>query len=397
MPGNMLVAHGGGPTPVINCSLLGALEEAKKHGEIKKTYGARFGAEGILSGDLMDLGVIPEGEIAKLSDTPASAIGSCRRKLSEADYPRVLECFEKHNIRYFFYNGGNDSMDTCHRINRLALESGYELRIIGIPKTIDNDLAETDHSPGFGSAARYAAISALELAMDAAALPIHVVVMELMGRNAGWVTAASALFSSRMPCEHLVYLPERPLEKKRFLEDVSAAWDKKRGVLVTVSEGLKDPEGRAYGDTGIRDGFGHAIPGGTAQILSDAIITGLKLKSRSEKPGLLGRVSMAHRSPVDRVEAYEAGAFAVKSAVEGKSGFMVAIEASRKPGYSSRMKLAALEKVANVEKTFPEAWINSEGNGVSDDFAAYCLPLIGPEAPQYAYLGKEISFRSSSC
>jgi 6-phosphofructokinase 1 len=215
-----------------------------------------------------------------------------------------------------------------------------------------------------------------------------------MGRNAGWITAASALFSGRMPCEHLVYLPERPLEKKRFLEDVSAAWSKKRGVLVTVSEGLKDPEGRAYGDTGVRDGFGHIIPGGTAQALSDAIITGLKLKSRSEKPGLLGRVSMAYRSPVDRAEACEAGAFAVKSAVEGKSGFMAAIEAFRKPEYSSRMKLVPLERVANVEKTFPDAWINPEGNGVSDDFADYCLPLIGPDAPQYACLGRKFLSRS---
>ncbi|MDR2181593.1 MAG: 6-phosphofructokinase [Treponema sp.] len=391
----MLVAHGGGPTPVINCSLRGAVEEAKKYAEIKNIYGARFGAEGILNGDLMDLGCIPEGEIVKLSDTPASALGSCRRKLGEADYPRILECFEKHNVRYFFYNGGNDSMDTCHQINQLALRAGYELKIIGIPKTIDNDLAETDHSPGFGSAARYAAISSLELAMDAASLPIHVVVMELMGRNAGWITAASALFSERMPCEHLVYLPERPLEKERFLEDVSAAWSKKRGVLVTASEGLKDPEGRAYGDTGLRDGFGHIIPGGTAQTLSDIIITGLKLKSRPEKPGLLGRVSMAHRSPVDQAEAYEAGAFAVKSAVEGKSGFMAAIEASRKPEYSSRMKLAPLEKAANVEKTFPEAWINPEGNGVTGDFAGYCLPLIGPDAPRYACLEGKISSRSS--
>ncbi|MDR1318287.1 MAG: diphosphate--fructose-6-phosphate 1-phosphotransferase [Treponema sp.] len=394
MTGNMLVAHGGGPTPVINCSLRGAVEEAKKHGEINGIYGARFGAVGILGGDLLDLGGVSETEIAKLSDTPASALGSCRRKLSEADYPRVLECFEKHKIRYFFYNGGNDSMDTCHQINQLALEAGYELRIIGIPKTIDNDLAETDHSPGFGSAARYAAISALELAMDAAALPIHVVVMEMMGRNAGWITAAAALFSGLMPCEHLVYLPERPLEKRRFLEDVSAAWDKKRGVLVTVSEGIKDPEGRPYGDTGIRDGFGHAIPGGTAQVLSDLIITELKLKSRSEKPGLLGRVSMAHRSPVDQAEAYEAGAFAVRSAVEGKSGFMVALETSRAPEYLSRMNLVPLERVANVEKTFPGAWINPEGNGVLNGFADYCFPLIGPGAPQYACLEREIVSRS---
>ena len=218
--GNMLIAHGGGPTPVINSSLLGAVREAKRHPEIETIYGARFGAEGILAGDLMDLGRFSDEELGLLSRTPASALGSCRRKLTDADYPAVLECFKKFNIRYFFYNGGNDSMDTCHKVYQLACQSGYELRVIGIPKTIDNDLAVTDHCPGFGSAAKYAAVSALELAFDASALPIHVVVMELMGRNAGWITAASALFADRMPCEHLVYLPETDFDKEQFLAAV---------------------------------------------------------------------------------------------------------------------------------------------------------------------------------
>jgi 6-phosphofructokinase 1 len=382
----MLIAHGGGPTPVINVSLQGAVEEAKEQERIGKIYGARFGAEGILKGELLDMGSFPRREITKLGQTPASAIGSCRRKLSEEDYPQVLECLEKFNIRYFFYNGGNDSMDTCNRIHKLAMKAGYELYVMGIPKTIDNDLAETDHSPGFPSAARYAAVSSLELAMDAASLPIHVVVMEIMGRNAGWITAASGLFSGRMPCEHLVYLPERPLAKDRFLEVVEKAWSKGRGVLVTASEGLKDQNGRAYGDTGVKDGFGHTIPGGTAQSLADSIIGNLKIKARSEKPGLLGRVSMAHRSGVDIKEAYDVGAFAVKSAVHGKSGFMVGIEAIRKPSYSSQLKLIDLEKVANVEKVFPSEWINSEGNGVNAGFSDYCSQLIGTEVPEYANL-----------
>jgi 6-phosphofructokinase 1 len=384
--GNMLIAHGGGPTPVINASLQGAVEAAKEQGKIGKIYGARFGAEGILKGELLDLCSFPQAEIAKLCQTPASAIGSCRRKLKEEDYPEVLECFKKFGIRYFFYNGGNDSMDTCNRIHKLAMKAGYELNVIGIPKTIDNDLAETDHAPGFPSAARYAAVSSLELAMDAASLPIHVVVMETMGRNAGWITAAGALFSSRMLCEHLVYLPERRLAKERFLEDVEKAWGKGRGVLVTASEGVKDQNGKAYGDAGFKDGFGHTIAGGTAQSLADLIIEDLKIKARSEKPGLLGRVSMAHRSAVDIKEAYDAGAFAVKSAVQGKSGFMAAIEAVRKPSYSSTLKLADLEKVANIEKLFPDEWINPDGNGVKAEFFDYCVPLIGMEAPEYAVL-----------
>jgi 6-phosphofructokinase 1 len=384
--GNMLIAHGGGPTPVINASLQGAVEAAKEQGRIGKIYGARFGAEGILKGDLLDLGSFPQAEIAKLKQTPASAIGSCRRKLKEEDYPEVLECFKKFDVRYFFYNGGNDSMDTCNRIHKLAMKAGYELNIIGIPKTIDNDLAETDHSPGFPSAARYVAVSSLELAMDAAALPIHVVVMETMGRNAGWITAASVLFSGSMPCENLVYLPERPLAKERFLEDVEKAWSKGRGVLVTASEGLKDQHGRAYGDTGVKDGFGHTIPGGTAQALADIIVGNIKIKARSEKPGLLGRVSITHRPVIDIKEAYDVGAFAVKSAVHEKSGFMVGIEVIRKPSYSSQLKLIDLEKVANIEKCFPDEWINSEGNGVNVGFFDYCSDLIGTEVPEYANL-----------
>lgn len=382
----MLVAHGGGPTPVINVSLQGAVEAAKEQREIGKIYGAHFGVEGILKGDLLDLGSFPRKEIMKLCQTPASAIGSCRRKLMEEDYPRILECFKQFDIRYFFYNGGNDSMDTCNQIHKLALKSGYELYVMGIPKTIDNDLAETDHSPGFPSAARYAALSSLELAMDAASLPIHVVVMETMGRNAGWITAAGALFSSRMPCTHLVYLPERPLTKDRFLDDVEKAWSKGRGLLVTASEGLKDQNGRGYGDTGVKDGFGHTIPGGTAKSLADIIIGNLKIKARSEKPGLLGRVSIAHRPAIDIKEAYDVGAFAVKSAVHGKSGFMVGIEAIRKPSYSSQLNLIDLEKVANIEKVFPDEWINHEGNGVNVDFSDYCSGLIGTGVPDYANL-----------
>ena len=375
LKGNMLIAHGGGPTPVINSSLLGAVREAKTHPEIETIYGARFGAEGILSGDLIDLGAVPDEKLSLLARTPASAIGSCRRKLTDADYPAVLECFKKFNIRYFFYNGGNDSMDTCNKVYRLAVESGYELRVIGIPKTIDNDLAVTDHCPGFGSAAKYAAASALELAQDAAALPIHVVVMELMGRNAGWITAASALFSELMPCEHLVYLPETDFNKDEFLAAVKEKWAKGRGLLVTVSEGIHYAGGAPVADSGIVDGFGHKVPGGAAQTLSDMIMAETGIKSRSEKPGLLGRVSVALMSEVDRDEAERAGAVAVRSAVEGQTGYMVGFETRREPEYSTGTILVPLEQVANAEKTFPLEWITP--GGVTDEFRRYCLPLIG--------------------
>jgi 6-phosphofructokinase len=386
LKGNMLIAHGGGPTPVINSSLRGAVEEALRHNEIENIYGARFGAEGILKGDIIELGAWSKEQLELLSHTPASAIGSCRRKLTEEDFPSVFDCFERYNIRYFFYNGGNDSMDTCNKIYQMAKQRSYDLRIIGIPKTIDNDLALIDHSPGFGSSARYYAVSALELAMDAAALPIHVVIMEVMGRNAGWLTAASALFADKMPCEILTYLPEVPFDNKKFLKDVREKYSKGRGLLVTISEGIRYADGRMIADSGIVDGFGHTVPGGAAQTLSDMIMKHTPLKSRSEKPGLLGRVSMANVSDVDRDEAYGVGKHAVFAAVSGKSGYMVGIKCSRSGGYSSDYELIPLDQVANVEKKFPLEWTNSEGNGIGQEFIDYCMPLIGTAAPEFFVL-----------
>lgn len=377
LKGNMLIAHGGGPTPVINSSLLGAVREAKLHPEIETIYGARFGAEGILAGDLLDLGQVDRENLALLAKTPASVLGSCRRKLTDADYPAVLECFKRFNIRYFFYNGGNDSMDTCNKIYQLATQSGYELRVIGIPKTIDNDLAVTDHCPGFGSAAKYAAVSALEIAQDASALPIHVVVMELMGRNAGWITAASALFADKMPCEHLVYLPEVAFDKTAFLAAVKEKFAKGKGLLVTISEGIHYADGSPVADSGVVDGFGHKVPGGAAQTLCDMIMAETGLKARSEKPGLLGRVSVALMSPVDQREAEEAGAVAVRSAVEGKTGFMVGFQADRTPAYTCKTCLIPLEDVANAEKKFPLGWIGQDGCSIDKAFIDYCLPLLG--------------------
>ena len=384
---NILVAHGGGPTAVINCSLQGVVEAARESGKVDKIYAARFGAEGILKGDLIDLTDVPAGTIAKLRHTPASAIGSCRRKLTGADYPTVLETLKKFDIGCFFYNGGNDSMDTCHKVSELAKQEGLDLRVIGVPKTMDNDLDVTDHCPGFGSAARYAALSAAELALDASGLPIHVVVLELMGRNAGWVTAASAMAKRLTDCEVLTYLPEAPVDEDKMLADIERHYAKGRGLLVTVSEGVCGLDGKPLADTGLVDGFGHTIPGGAAQHVTDQIIQRLGLKSRAEKPGLLGRASIPYVSGVDRVEAYAAGRYAVNAALRDESGYMVAIDAVRTPSYSSAMSLVPLAKVANVEKKFPLEWI-VEGNGVADAFFDYALPLMGEDFPEYALLRK---------
>ncbi len=384
---NILVAHGGGPTAVINCSLQGVVEAARDSGKVDKIYAARFGAEGILSGDLIDLTDVSPSAIAKLSHTPASAIGSCRRKLTDADYPTVLETLRKFEIDCFFYNGGNDSMDTCHKVNELAKKEGLDLRVIGIPKTMDNDLEITDHCPGFGSAARYAALSAAELALDASGLPIHVVVLELMGRNAGWVTAASAMAARLTDCEMLTYLPEVPVDEDKMLADIETRYAKGRGLLVTVSEGICGLDGKPLADTGIVDGFGHKIPGGTAQHVTDQIIQKLGLKSRAEKPGLLGRASIPYVSLPDREEAYAVGKFALESALNGESGCMVAIAAERTPQYSSSLFLTPLADVANVEKKFPLEWI-VDGNGIAGTFFDYAVPLMGGDFPEYALLRK---------
>ena len=382
---NILVAHGGGPTPVINSSLQGVVEAARASGKVDKIYAARFGAEGILKGDLIDLTDVPAETIALLRQTPNSAIGSCRRKLTDADYPTVIETLKKFDIGCFFYNGGNDSMDTCNKVNELAKKEGLDLRVIGIPKTIDNDLDITDHCPGFGSAAKFAAIGACELGLEASGLPIHVIVMEVMGRNAGWLTAASALAARVANCEVLTYLPEIPVDEEKMLADIKAAWAKGRGLLVTVSEGVVGLDGKPLASSGIVDGFGHVIPGGTAQHISDLIIQKLGIKSRAEKPGLMGRNDMSRISEIDREEAYAVGKFALESAVAGESGYMVGIRGNRGETYSYELFLIPLCEVANVEKKFPLEWIVN-GNAIADEFFDYAMPLMMDKAPEYAIL-----------
>jgi len=382
--GNLLIAHGGGPTPVINSSLRGVVEQAKKQPQIGGIYGARFGVEGVLNEAFIDLGAQSEAAIRGLSSTPASALGSCRRKLKSDDYPRILDVFKKYDIRYFLYNGGNDSMDTCNKIAALAKDSGYEMRVIGVPKTIDNDLMHTDHCPGFGSAARYVAVSTLELWKDVQSLPIHVCIMEVMGRNAGFITAVSALARKSEGCgPHLIYLPERPFIREQFLEDVSAWHKRAGGVLVVVSEGLCGPDGAPLSDSGVVDGFGHKVPGGVSQHLSELVIRELGIKSRSEKPGLLGRCSIPLQSPVDRDEAYQVGALAVRAACEYKTGFMVSITRECEDPYRAGYGLVPLSEVANAERKFPDNWINARGNDINPDFIKYCAPLMGAALPDY--------------
>jgi 6-phosphofructokinase 1 len=382
---NLLIAHGGGPTAVINSSLQGVIEAARDSRTVDKIYAARFGAEGLLNDKIIDLTDLTAEKVSLLSRTPATAIGSCRRKICDDDYPVLLECLIKYKINCFFYNGGNDSMDTCHKISCLAEREGLDVQVIGIPKTIDNDLMHTDHCPGFGSAARYAAISAAELSLDAAGLPIHISVLELMGRDVGWITAASAFTGKSTNCGLLIYLPEILVNTDKMLADIEREYAKGKGLLVVVCEGLKDLSGKSVADTGIIDGFGHKIPGGVAQAVSDMIIQKLKLKSRAEKPGHLGRNSIALSSATDREEAYAIGRFAVEGAIVGKTGLMASIEAVRRPRYSYSFNFTPLVDVANAEKKFPLEWIEN-GNRISSQFFEYCLPLLGDALPSYILL-----------
>ena len=306
-----------------------------------------------------------------------------------------MRILKKNNIEYFFYNGGNDSMDTCNKVSIMAKQEGLNINVIGVPKTIDNDLGETDHCPGFGSAAKYIATSARELDRDAEALNIHVIILEAMGRNAGWIAGASALAKDLDDDgPHLVLLPEIPFNEEQFLESVSRIYKEKGRCLVVASEGLCDKNGDSITKpkhaTDV-DGFGHALPGNVSYHLAGLISNKLNQRCRSEKPGLLGRVSTHLQSSVDRDEAYDVGVLAVKSAVEGKTGYMVAIDRVSDDPYRAELRLVELEKVANVEHKIPRDFINEQGDHVTEEFINYCRPLIGGPLVDHARLSKNLN------
>jgi 6-phosphofructokinase 1 len=377
---NLIIAQGGGPTAVINASLAGVVAEAQLHPEIDRIYAGRGGIEGMMKEEFIDLTDMSSTDIERLKLTPSSAVGSCRYKVTEKDHDRIIEVLRKHNIKYFFYNGGNDSMDTCNKVSKIA----GDIVVIGVPKTIDNDLAITDHCPGFGSAARFAATATLEYGLDIRALPIHVGVIEVMGRNAGWLVAATALARTQgFKAPHLIYFPERVFDRDRFIADVKATQAKYGyGIVVAVSEGICHASGEPVADSGMLDGFGHKIPGGTAQALSNILLQA-GIKSRAEKPGLTGRASKLTIAQCDVDEAFEAGRIAVKTAVDGKSGFMVGYTRVSSDPYKIDYELIELAKVANVENVLPDNFINEAGNDVTDAFIEYCKPLIGGELEDY--------------
>lgn len=383
LKGAAVVAHGGGPTQVINASLAGVVEACSGRCEITALYGARHGILGVLEERFASLTGLDAGLLEGIAATPGSAIGSCRRKLSAEDHQRILEVFRAHGVRYFFYNGGNDSMDTAHKVSRLAAGAGYEMRVMGIPKTIDNDLSGTDHCPGYGSAARFLAFALRDIGEDNRSLPTPITVVEVMGRNAGWLAASTAL-ARRHPDDapHLIYLPERPLPEDRLLADVEAVYRRLGRVVVAVCEGQRNDKGEPFGaEMGRADGFGHRLAGNLAHTLAQIIHARLKLRTRSEKPGLLGRSSALHTSEIDRAEARLCGRAAVAAALSGVTDRMVTLVREPGPAYRCTTGLVELETAANAERLVPDAFIAPEGNDVTAAFVDYARPLAGEIPP----------------
>ena len=386
--GACVIGQSGGPTSVINASACGVIKTALAEPAITAVYGADHGITGVLNDILYDMGKEDPEELDLLLNTPSSELGSCRYKMADpdrddTDYRRILEIFKKYDIRYFFYNGGNDSMDTCSKISRYMEKQGYECRVIGVPKTIDNDLAGTDHCPGYGSAARYIATSVAEVSRDNRVYPTgSVCILEIMGRHAGWLTAAAALAGECGEAPDLIYLPERTFDRKRFLSDVAEVYKRKNSCVVAVSEGVQYADGTFVSEakTSATDGFGHAQLGGLAAVLGDMVKRELGCKVRSIELSLLQRAGAHLASQTDIDEAFAAGRFAVECAVAGVTGKMVGFRRDEENGkYVCRCVLLPLDTVANAEKKVPDEWITPEGNGVTRAFIDYALPLIEGE------------------
>ena len=394
LKGTMVIGQSGGPTAVINASLAGAVLEAKRHPEIEGIYGSLNGILGVIHEDMIDMGRERLEVIEGLRSTPSAILGSCRYKLSAEDYERILAVFRAHDIRYFFYAGGNDSMDTAHRLGQLAAERKYQLVVMGIPKTIDNDLPHTDHCPGYGSAARFTALSVRDSGRDTEAIGSvdSIKIIETMGRNAGWLTAASALArEDRDDAPHLIYVPERPLNLDRFLEDVQLVYQRLHHVVVAVCEVMKDENGNVVAESrlpGDVDDFGHPQVGGVAGVLCRLVKSRLGLKARFDKAGTIQRVFMATASPVDVQEAALVGEMAVRHAVEGVTDRMVTLERTADEPYQCTTGLVELAKVANLERPLPDEFLSPSGNDVTAAFTRYAAPLLGGPLPPYVRLAK---------
>ena len=391
MKKNVIVGQSGGPTAVINASLYGVVYEALNREDACGTvYGMINGIEGFLNDQIMDMEPLEKsGELELIKTTPGSYLGSCRYKLPEdlgdEVYPKLFEKFEQYGIGYFFYIGGNDSMDTVSKLSRYAEKTGSDIRFMGIPKTIDNDLVRTDHTPGFGSAAKYVSSTVREIAIDASVYDNKksVTIVEIMGRHAGWLTAASVLarkFDGDNPV--LIYLPETAFDPERFIADVNEALEKVSNLVVCISEGINDGNGtficELASDVGV-DNFGHKMLTGSGKYLENLVKEKIGVKVRSIELNVCQRCSSAMLSATDQKEAIASGAYGVKCAVEGETGKMIGF--SRVPGAEYRIDYVAedVNLICNQEKTVPLEWITKNGSDIGQEFIDYALPLIQGE------------------
>ena len=381
---NMMIGQSGGPTAVINSSLAGAIEYGLLAEEIDNIYGMINGIEGLLEDNIINLTLMFKSlphELNRLKHSPAMFLGSCRYKLSgsEEEYRNIFNLLEKHQVGYFIYIGGNDSMDTVKQLSDYGARHNIDVRIVGIPKTIDNDLVGIDHSPGFGSAAKYIAACVREVAYDTSIYSIKSVhIIEAMGRDAGWLTAASVLArQDNMPAPHLVYLPEVPFSVEQFIRDVKKKLEEYNSVIVVVSEGIKDENGEyisAKQDTGA-DRFGHARLSGTSAYLKSVIEEEVGCKVRALEPSVLQRSAGHICSLCDVNEAFNLGSVAVRAALDGKTGVFSTLRRTSDKPYCVEYYTEDVAVVANNEKRVPRGWINQEGNDVTEEMVTYLRPL----------------------
>ena len=403
MKTNILIGQSGGPTAAINASLSGIIREAMSRAEIGEIYGMRNGIEGLLKRNIIDLriSINNEEDFDRLAATPAMALGSCRYKLpappNEA-YDKILQIFRDYGVGMFFYIGGNDSMDTVRRLSEFFQANGENISCVGVPKTIDNDLPVTDHTPGFGSAAKYISCCIAELALDSGVYDMfNVIVVEIMGRNAGWLTAASALArDSGCGAPQLIYLPEAPFDPDDFIEKVKSYSHKNQLLIAAVSEGIKTNDGQYVSAAGAsRDTFGHAALAGVGKYLENLIKDKLGCKVRSIELSVLQRAAGHYASATDIAEAARIGEEAVRAALDGKTGVMMAFERVSNKPYLVRINTVPVEKCANLEKTVPAEWIVN-GCDVSGEMMEYLRPLVKGRAkyyekggaPEYLFLDK---------
>ncbi len=406
MSHNAFYAQSGGVTAVINASAAGVIDAAKRFPQhINKVYAGRDGIIGALTEDLIDVSQESDEAIRALLHTPSGAFGSCRYKLKSLDehraqYERLIEVFKAHDIRYFFYNGGGDSQDTAHKVSQLSESLGYPITCVGVPKTIDNDLPHTDCCPGFGSVAKYAAVSILEAAYDVESMhrtSTKVFVMEVMGRHAGWIAAATGLAQDERGLgPDVILFPEVPLDESAFTQRVEATVERKGFCIVAVSEGVKNQAGEFLSAAGATDAFGHAQLGGAAPVVVDIIKRSLGYKCHWAVCDYLQRAARHIASAVDVKQAYTLGEAAVELAVAGKNAVMPVVVRTQDAPYQWHIDHVPLAQVANVERTLPPEYISADGFAITDACRAYLAPLIEGEAyppyrnglPEYVRLKK---------